>query len=151
MLTFRVETLAAVRDEAAPLLRRHWEEIALNRDTVPLDPDWQAYDRVEAAGLLHITTARNDAGGLVGYAVYFVVPNLHYRSLRVAETDIFWLVPEHRRGLAGLRLLRAAEAHLAALGVNKIVSKVKLHHDTGPLFERLGYTAIERVYAKMVR
>lgn len=148
MLTFQTERLTEVRAEAEPLLRRHWEEIALDRDTVPLDPDWDAYARIEAAGLMHITTARDGTGRLVGYAAYFLAPNLHYRSLHVAETDIFWLSPEHRRGSAGLRLIRAAEEHLKTRGVNKIVSKVKLHHDTGPVFERLGYTAIERIYAK---
>lgn len=148
MLTFQTERLSDVRDEAAPLLRRHWEEIALDREMVLLDPNWDAYARIEAAGLMHITTARDEAGALVGYSAYFVMPNLHYRSLMVAETDIFWLAPEHRRGTAGLRLIRAAEAELKALGVNKIVSKVKIHFDTGPLFERLGYRAIERIYAK---
>lgn len=148
MLTFRVEQLEAVRDEAAPLLVQHWREIGLNQDTVPLDPDWDAYARIEAAGLMHITTARDADGRLVGYAAYFLMPNLHYRSLHVAETDIFWLDPEHRKGTAGLRLIRAAEEQLKARGVNKIVSKVKLHFDTGPVFERLGYIAIERIYAK---
>lgn len=148
MLTFQTERLAAVREEAAPLLRRHWEEVALDQDTVPLDPDWEAYGRIEASDMLHITTARDQAGRLVGYSAYFLVPNLHYRSLCVAETDIFWLAPEYRKGTAGMRLLRAAEEHLKARGINKIVSKVKLHRDTGPLFERLGYTAIERIYAK---
>lgn len=148
MLTFQTEALANVREEAAPLLRRHWQEVALDQGTVPLDPDWDAYAQIEAAGLMHITTARDETGALVGYSAYFIAPNLHYRSLRVAETDIFWLAPEHRRGLAGARLIRAAEAALAERGVNKVVSKVKIHIDTGPLFERLGYHAIERIYAK---
>ncbi|MCG5241398.1 GNAT family N-acetyltransferase [Azospirillum doebereinerae] len=147
-LTFQTEALADVRDEAAPLLRRHWQEIALDRETVPLDPNWDAYAQIEAAGLMHITTARDETGALVGYSAYFIAPNLHYQSLVVAETDIFWLAPEHRQGLAGARLIKAAEAALAARGVNKVVSKVKMHFDTGPLFERLGYRAIERIYAK---
>lgn len=149
MITHQVELLADVKGEAVPLLRRHWEEIALNKDVVPLDPDWDMYLRMEAAGFFHATTARLD-GALVGYAAYFLSRNLHYRSLFVAESDIFWLAPEHRQGMAGVRLLQAAERHLAAIGVNKVVNKVKLHHDVGAVFERLGYAPIERVYAKLL-
>lgn len=151
MLTFATERLSDVRAEAEPLLLRHWEEVALNRDTVALDPDWEAYQRVEDAGAFHVTTARQD-GALVGYAAYVIAGNLHYRSLRVAECDIFWLAPERRHGMAGARLLKAAEEHLRALGVNKVILKTKLHGglDLGPLFDQLGYGAIERTHAKML-
>ena len=147
LMTYQTERLDDWRVEAEPLLARHWREIALDQDVVPLDPDWPAYAQIEAAGMLHITTARLE-GALVGYVVYFLAPNLHYRSLKVAEADVFWLAPECRKGTAGIRLLKAAERNLKPLGVNKIVNKVKLHFDAGPVFERLGYTAIERVYAK---
>lgn len=149
MITFQFETFADIRAEVEPLLKRHWEEIALNKDSVPLDPDWEKYERINAAGLMHITTARR-GGALVGYSAYFVSGNLHYRSLTVAESDIFWLAPEERNGMTGIRLLQAAEEHLKARGVNKIVSKVKLHMDVGHVFTLLGYEPIERVYAKMV-
>lgn len=149
MLTFQREALADVRDEMIPLLQRHWEEIALNKDSVPLDPDWEKYDLIEKAGMFCLVTAR-EAGAMVGYASFTVLGNLHYRSLYLADGDVFWLAPEYRKGTAGIRLLKAAEQILIGMGVNKIVNKTKLHSDLGPLFEYLGYTAIERVYAKMV-
>ena len=148
-LVFAVETLAATRAEAEPLLMRHWDEVALNKETVPLDPDWEMYSRLEAGGIVHVTTARRD-GKLVGYAAFLLTNNLHYRTLRVAEGDIFWLAPECRRGRAGIDLMRAAEAQLRDRGVHRIVNKVKLHIDVGPVFEYLGYKPIERIYAKMV-
>jgi GNAT superfamily N-acetyltransferase len=166
-VSFQEERLADVRDEALPLLRRHWDEIALDKDTVPLEPDWERYARLEELGVFKVMTARRSgashgisdpvAGGraatprgeLVGYASFFVFPNIHYKSLVVADGDIFWVAPEHRDG-TGYRLLKAAEAMLVASGVRKIVNKTKLGHDAGPVFERLGYRAIERVYAKTV-
>jgi GNAT superfamily N-acetyltransferase len=147
-LVFQPEKLADVKAEAMALIERHWREVALDQDTVPLDPDWQMYDKLEAAGVLHIITARTQGGKLVGYSAYLVTGNLHYRSLRVAETDIFYLDPSVRKGFAGLKLIRTAEHYLASVGVNKVVSKVKLHVDVGPVFERMGYRPIERVYAK---
>lgn len=149
MITYQVERLADIKIEVAPLLLRHWEEIALNRDTVPLDPNWDQYLFMDREGYLQITTARED-GKIVGYAAYFIAANLHYRSLVVADSDIFWLAPEKRKGMVGVKLLKAAEEHLKAVGVNKIVNKVKLKHDVGAVFERLGYTPIERLYAKLV-
>lgn len=56
------------------------------------------------------------SGILAGYAAYFLTPNLHYRSRLVAEADVFYLAPEYRRGLAGLRLLQAAERECIRAG-----------------------------------
>jgi len=147
VITFQVEKLADVKDEVLPLLRLHWDEIALNKDTVPLDIDWEMYQRIEGAGGFCAVTMRDD-GVLGGYAAYCIGGSLHYRSLKIAESDIFYIHPDHRRGLLAVSLFREAEKTVKALGCNKIVNKVKLHFDVGPLFERMGYAPIERLYAK---
>lgn len=147
MLTYRRETIAAIKDEILPLLAAHWREIALDQDTVKLDPDWDAYTMLESAGIVYCITARHQ-GELVGYAVYLVVRNLHYKSIRVAENDLYYLDPAFRKGMAGVNLFRAAETILRSEGVDKIVNKVKIRHDVGRIFEKLGYTPIERVYMK---
>jgi GNAT superfamily N-acetyltransferase len=149
-LDFQHETFSAAIEEARPLLVEHWREIAPDQDTVPLQPDWQKYHLLERAGLLDVTTAR-DGSRLVGYACYVVGPHLHYKSLIVAEADIFFLRKGYRHGWAGFRLLQEAERNLAAAGVNRIVNRFKANHDLGPVFRRLGYRPIEHVYAKTVR
>jgi GNAT superfamily N-acetyltransferase len=137
----------ALRDEVWPLLQHHWDEVALDKDTVPLDPIWEAYAALDNAKLLVITTAR--AGDLlVGYCTHFIVPNLHYRSLKLADNDIFWLDPEYRRGGVGIKLMQAAERNVRELGCNKITMKEKLHVPLGRLFEFLGYRTIEKLHAK---
>lgn len=78
------------------------------------------------------------------------MPNLHYRTRLVAEADVFFLLPEYRRGLAGLRLMQAADRALVARGVDVIVSKVKAAHDCGRLFERMGYRLTEKNYMRIV-
>ena len=47
---------------------RRWDEIALNKATTPLDPDWNTYLALERAAALHVTTLRRD-GELIGYAM----------------------------------------------------------------------------------
>ena len=150
-LTFHVEAFSDAIEDALPLLLDHYNEIALNKETTPFDPSWEQYWTLEQAGVLHIVTAR-DEGKLVGYSAYILLKrNLHY-ALSVAESDIFYLAPEYRKGLNGARMLKFAEDSLRALGVQRIVTKTKLtpEHDLGPLLERLGFAPIERVYVKVL-
>ena len=39
-MDFALEALAQVKREAEPLLQQHYEEIALNKDKIKLNPDW---------------------------------------------------------------------------------------------------------------
>ena len=147
MLAYRRETIAAIKDEILPLLEQHWREIALDQDTVKLDPDWATYEMLEQAGVSFVVTARHQ-GELVGYASYLLVRNLHYKNLRVAEHDLFWLDPAFRKGRAGIELFKKAEELLRDEGVDRIFHNVKIQNDVGKVFEYLGYTPIERVYVK---
>ena len=58
MITYHVEQFAGAYEEAKPLIFAHWEEIALNKDSIALNPDVEAYQNLEDQGRLHIYTAR---------------------------------------------------------------------------------------------
>lgn len=146
MLTFQVEKLEAVRPELEPLLLAHWEEVAIEKETVPLDINWGAYMTLDGMGLLVGITAR-DEGKLAGYASYILTRHMHY-NLKVADCGPFFLHHNYRKGLAGVNLFRAAEKILKDMGVQRVVHKVKLSHDVGRIFERMGYRPIERTYVK---
>lgn len=151
-ITIQLESIKDVRYEADEILRKHWEEIALNKDTTPLDPNWELYLELDRLGLISLTTARYN-GKLVGYFCYIVCPNLHYKSLKVADGDIFYIDSEYR-GRFAVRLLKESEKNLKALGCNKIFNKTKKHFknlhgvSAGKLFEACGYTEIESVFSK---
>tara|TARA_R100000781_G_C4077516_1_gene126599 strand:- start:48 stop:497 length:450 start_codon:yes stop_codon:yes gene_type:complete len=146
-MQFATESLYDVMGECAPLLCEHWEHIALDKDTVKLNPDWDAYRFMQDHDNLHITTARQGKE-LVGYVVYIISRSLHFADETFADGHLFWLSPQHRRGIAGLKMFKHAEAALRDKGVTKVITKVTLHFDVGKIFERLGYQPIERVYAK---
>ena len=148
-MQYQLERFSDVIDEAQPLLVQHWEDVALNQDTVALNPDWDAYAFMDSMDRLHIITAR-DNGKLVGYVVYLTSLWLHYKDQVIADGDIFWLHPDYRKGMTGVKLLKEAENALRAKGVNFIINKVKLHKDVGKIFDRLGYSAVETVYSKQV-
>jgi len=82
MIAFTEELLSATWDEMAPLMLAHWREIAHYPD-IELDPDKEGYALAESAGLVRFYTARAD-GRLVGYVIFFVRPNMHYRASRQA-------------------------------------------------------------------
>jgi GNAT superfamily N-acetyltransferase len=146
-MEFSEETLCQCLDEAGPLLIDHWENIALNKDTIALDPLWDTYRKLEETGNLKIITARQEKK-LVGYAAYVISPSLHYSDQIIADADVFWLDPDYRKGMAGMRLFKHAEKVLKSYGVTRVMNKVKIHFDVGKVFERMGYDPIERVYSK---
>jgi hypothetical protein len=150
-VVFRPENLRNVQPEMAPLLRAHWEEIALDHDAVPLDPDWPRYMALTDAGCLSMVTARVGPGGpLVGYHVAIIGGHLHYGSTRHGITDVYYLSPEHRKGFTGIRLFKAVDEEMKRLGVTKRITGTKVHLNMGPVLERLGYRLTEHVYTKIL-
>jgi GNAT superfamily N-acetyltransferase len=153
--TYAVERWRDIRGEMIPMLVRHWREVALNHDDVPLDIDEQKYSDLDEAGALHIVTARR-GGVLIGYHVAIVSTHLHYRSTLHGITDVYFVLPEYRAGRTGLRLFQAVERELGQVKRErghrhmKLFTATKLHLDQGRLFEHLGYTAVERLYAKLI-
>jgi|SRR5271154_6877167 len=145
-----VETLAECWEEGQALLELHWREIALNRDLIKLDPDLASYQDLERHGQLQLVTMRDDQGTLWGYHVSLIRPHLHYHSSLTAFTDVFFIHPDHRQGTAAWKLFRFVEAQLKRRGVQRMYATCKLSLDLKPLFLRLGWTEIERVFTKLV-
>lgn len=141
--SFRRENVKRVWNDLLPLLALHYEELAPYKD-VPLDPDKDFYLRADELGMLRVYTAR-EAGVLVGYAVYGVRRDVHYRALKKAEQDLLFVAPE-RRGRFGVRFIRWCEGQLEAEGVNLIMCHAKVHNDFGAVFERMGYRPVDTIF-----
>lgn len=148
-LTAQAEPFVPFLEEVKPLLPQHWEELALDRDKVALDPIYEEYLRMDAAGQMVAVTLR-DRGKLVGYFVGVAKPHLHYRSCLTLHMDIFYLKPEVRGRMGGIRLFRAVEAEAKRRGVKRLYMGSKMHKDSSRLFEALGYTPIETYFSKWV-
>lgn len=144
IVSFQIEKFSETIEEAKPLLLLHWQEIARNKDLFPLDPDYATYAALERAGYLRIFTLRSRAAQLVGYASYMVHKNLHYKTMICAESDIFWLSPEVRRGRNALKFFSFIEHGLAAEGVHLMHTTYKSAHPAaGRVLEHLGHIPIE--------
>ena len=149
MITYQQEFLTTARPDAQKLLEDHWEEIALNKGKIALNPDWEAYEALESSGKLKIFTARDD-DRLIGYFVVIVGVNLHYKDHVFAANDILYLSKEHRKGRTGLKLIKFAEKCLKKDGVSVLSINTKVHKPFDSLMEYMGFNLIERVYSKYI-
>lgn len=146
-MRFSVEKLQDTWEEIFPLLQQHYMEIAKYHD-IKLDPDVEQYKDIEDYGGLRFYTARTDEGTLVGYTAYFVRHNLHYRESLQAMQDVIFLTKEARKGLTGYKLIKFADEHLKAEGVQIVYHHVKTKLDFGSVLERLGYEPVEMIWAR---
>lgn len=143
-------------DGLEDLAALHWEEVAGDKDVIPLAPDWDRYRALEKSGVFKCLAARRD-GILIGYSWWLVGPSLHYMTTKHAVNDLIFLDPDERRGLAGVRLIREGERALRDLGVVKVIYHSKPNvllgqkkHTLGDLLVVLGYHLIEHSYAKVL-
>lgn len=149
MVTFMLENFEAQVDELKEIIPLHYEELALNKDKVPLSPIWEQYFNLERAGKLVFAVAREE-GAMVGYFIGFVQPNLHYSTCLTCTMDIFYVHPNHRGNRTGIRLFQFVEKELRRRGVQRWFVGSKLHKDCGALFEYLKFAPIETYYSKWI-
>lgn len=147
MMTFCVESLTQNLEAMKPLFPLHWQELALNQDKVPLDPQYDIYLARDQRGEVLFVAGR-EAGELIAYFVGFIAPGLHYKTCLTLTMDIFWVRPEYRGKSAGIRLFKTVEAEAKRRGVQRMFMGSKLHKDAGWLFERLNYEPVETYYSK---
>lgn len=142
-MNYQREAVADVLDEIKPLLELHWREIAHYQD-IELDPDYEFYRSTPA---VRVFTAR-DSGILIGYGVFFVSQNKHYRQSKQAVQDILFVHPEYRGTMVGFRLIRFCDKQLKDEGCQVVYHHMKQAHQFGPLLERAGYELVDLIYGK---
>ena len=144
---FQQEFLSQCQDEAQVLIQQHWQEIAMHKSKIKLNPNWAVYEALEATGRLSIFTARLK-GQLVGYFCCVISQSLHYQDHIFAMNDVLYLSPSARRGWTGVGLIKFAERCLRDDGVSVMAINTKVHRPFDAVLKRLGFKQAERVYTK---
>ncbi len=98
-----------LRKHGEKLFRAHYDEVALNKDSMRLDLNWHAYYMLEEEGLL-LSLAAWVGDEMVGYTVSHKYTHLHYKDVLVIENDVIFVQKSHRRGGLGLHLIRETKA-----------------------------------------
>lgn len=149
-MNIQVETLGTSLNEMKPLLEEHYQEIALYKDKIKLNPDYEKYYALERNNNLCVFTVREE-GKLIGYSIFFVFHHLHYSDCLTASNDIVFISKKFRKGMAAIKLFKFAETHLINMGVAVINYHIKFSNDIKALMDRLEYKDdVEKIYSKFV-
>lgn len=149
MITFAVEPFRAVYAEMYPLLEQHYREISSHfKHGVPLAPQVAEYQRRADAGGLVMVIGR-EAGQIAAYMPIFIAPGLHYQTCLTATVDIFYVAPERRGFIAGVRMFRFAMQECKRRGVQRFAAGAKLEtvaRDASPLLQFVGLSPVETIH-----
>lgn len=148
-ITFQIEDWNDVVNELIPYWNDHWQDTECDKSNMPLNINNDEYEALQNAGLLILTTVRND-GRLIGYHSSVVRPHLHSKDVLTAFTTSFFINRDDRIGWTGVKLFKFLEEKLKSLGIKKIYAATKSCADIGPIFERLGWTKDETIYSKFI-
>ena len=174
MLTITTQPFSHLAKEAAQLTAAHWDEVeAPLHGPQHYALDHNRYASLERLGMLHISAARGLAVGepcdatdtctpdkihtttetgasapLAGYAAFTLVDCPHRPQTLLAALDGLYLAPWARGGLFALRLLRHAEAALAARGVSLVQYSSPASRPCHALYRRLGAQPTETIWHK---
>jgi len=147
MITVMPESFEQMLPELLPILPIHYEELALNKDKVPLSPQYNIYIDRERDGQLLFMVMR-EAGEMIGYFIGFISPGLHYSTCLTCQMDIFYIRPDRRGHKYGKALFEAVEQENRRRGVQRWFVGSKCHLDASWLFEQLGFERVEVYYSK---
>ena len=147
---FQREGPAPLRRDIAPLLPRQWEELALYKDAIPLNPNWDAYERAMENDQVRAYTARLFTNELIGYALFQIVERHAHYLHRWAINDILWIAPEHRNIGVGTALCECFEHDLRDKGPIVIHIETKMHAPALAVllnsrgYDRVGFSLAKR-------
>lgn len=144
-ITYQVEPFHIAWKDMEPLFPLHWDEVALNQDTIKLNMYTSEYQRLANAGQLELITIRAD-GDVVGYSSSIVNSLLHYQHVLAGNVEMFYLLPTYRKGWYGYKLLKHTRDHLLRRGCKQIAITCKVHNelDVTKILERLRFVFIEK-------
>jgi len=144
-------TVVEMREFGMPLLREHWQEIALNKKLMVLAPDWARYERLEAEHkLLALGTwdCSELTRKLIGYSVSFIGTHLHYSDLTCCMNDVLFVCPDMRASRIGFRLIHETERVAKLRGARMMLWHAKPATAFELLLPQLGYGVQDIMFSK---
>ncbi|OFV31922.1 hypothetical protein HMPREF3136_08975 [Neisseria sp. HMSC15C08] len=133
-------------DETRRLSAMHWQETESDFSDRPPELDIKTYQILEEQGGIIAFAAIVD-GEIVGYVSGFLSRHPHYDQL-IAQHDLLFIHPSHRKGRAGLKLMREFEATAKAAGAKKVLYHAKPNSNFAKLLERLQFQQEEIIFQK---
>ena len=150
MVRFEEEKFEDIIDEMKPLLQEHYKEIAMYKDKISLNPNYELYQAMADAGTLHILAARHGTV-LVGYCVTFVNKHPHYNDHLYAVNDVVYLDPAYRHSAVAPEMIAELERMMLEKGVSVMTFHMKTYQPFETLMDFMGFEKAEYLYSKYIK
>ena len=111
----------------------------------PLDVDPYNY----LNGSTRVFVIINSDDEIVGYSIFRITEHPHHQSKLIGYQDVIYIHPDYRKGIAGLKFYKYIEKELSE-EVDALIISHTFKKDLSPLFERMGYNALEISYIKEI-
>lgn len=99
------------------------------------NPNRNAYEALEDSGVWRCRAAY-EGNLLVGFVAVWSMEHFHY-GVRVASIETLWLSQEHRKGPAGLRLIREAKQIAYDMGAVALYASAPVGSRLASLLDRI--------------
>lgn len=90
-----------------------------------------------------------DEDGLIVGLLGFIVTDHHFSGQRYAAELMWYVMPEHRKGAVGLKLLWEAEKRAKKLGAESMTFTAP-NEDVAAIYTRFGYHKLEVAFQKVL-
>lgn len=134
---------------------KHWLEGMQEKADFPYDPDWEGYQRAEAANDFRIIAVRW-RGHLVGYAGVRIYQSLQSRGVTCSYIQEYYIEPKFRKkNMAGIKLFRFIHEQLKIMKVKHTALHLPdiVRADRGGLgkfFKFIGYKTQGNLWTRSV-
>lgn len=149
-IVYEEEAIEDIIEDIKPILNKHWEELANNKEIRPLAVDFDKYIKLNQLGTMKLFTARDENTKLIGYFTFYISNNLHYKDWKYASCDVYYLDPSYRSKGIGKEFVSEMENWLRSLGVKSVVTQDKVTHSHAKFWNKLGYNLVEQTYEKVL-
>ena len=129
--------------------REHYAELVALKHVVEFDPHLDRYAMLEANNCM-VNLGAYDGDKLVGYSTNVLGPHMDSQHLMCAHNTMFFLSKQYRKGLQGIRLLRATTAACKERGARYMLWRAKPDTSMHALLARMGHLHLETVYSEVI-
>lgn len=141
-MEFQLESLATAEPEARGFMTAYFEEVGTPFEKAV---NWDYYRILDNAGLLSITTMR-DEGVLVGFEAFLVGNHHHAKDVVVAQELAVYVHPAYR-GLNALRMMHFAEQAVKDRGAKYCIVSAR-KGNLAALLEKRKFKPFEQSFIK---
>lgn len=145
MITYQEEPFEELWPDLQEHLTSHWEEASSMKE-FKLNFDYDLFVHLENEGSLFCASAR-DGDKLVGYVIDFIRYHVHYKHVKVAIADAYYIAKPYRAKCAR-GLTRFTEKCEREMGVYSRITRSKKVNNAGKFFELMGYVEAEVSWIK---